>query len=285
MLLGYQWLWGNTGSVVIKLNSGGTPEQSFANNGVFQVSESDAYYKGNSGAKHLVEYNDDYYLLGFQNYAGETANSLVTNETDNVIGRNVDITYMKLSINGALADTEHYTRYLDGGAQEYLVNVEITDNGIQILYKDELGDNIKKYQTLFDEPYKHNYFNADTTGTPFSFFDEYTGATSPTLACYIYFNTSNPTTKIELKLQFISDLDGFDSIVENYWLVDQQRIGGDDGWAGFELQDADMKKNTDGRYPQTEYQYFLRYLDGRGNEEYVESNIFKYSPENCFVDP
>jgi hypothetical protein len=285
MLLGYQWLWGNTGSVVIKLNSGGTPEQSFANNGVFQVSESDAYYKGNSGAKHLVEYNDDYYLLGFQNYAGETANSLVTNETDNVSGRNVDVTYMKLSTNGALADTEHYTRYLDGGAQEYLVNVEITDNGIQILYKDELGDNIKKYQTLFDEPYKHNYFNADTTGTPFSFFDAYTGATSPTLACYIYFNTSNPTTKIELKLQFISDLDGFDSIVENYWLVDQQRIGGDDGWAGFELQDADMKKNTDGRYPQTEYQYFLRYLDGRGNEEYVESNIFKYSPENCFVDP
>jgi S1-C subfamily serine protease len=284
MLLGYQMLWGNTGSVVIKLNSDGTPEQSFANNGVFQVSESDAYYKGNSGAKHLVEYNDDYYLLGFQNYAGETANSLILNEYDNVIGRNVDITYMKLSKNGALADTEHYTRYLDDGAQEYLVNVAVTDNGIQILYKDELGDNIKKYQTLFDEPSKHNYFNADTTGTPFSFFDEYTGATSPTLACYIYFETSVPTTRIELKLQFISDLDGFDSIVENYWLVDQQRIGGDDGWVGFELQDADMKKNTDGRYPQTEYQYFLRYLDGRGNEEYVESNIFKYSPEKCFVD-
>ena len=284
MLLGYRWLWGNTISVVIKLNSDGTPEQSFANNGVFQVSESDAFYKGMSGAKHLVEYNDDYYLLGFQNYAGENAFSLFVNESDNVSGRNVDVTYMKLSTNGALSDTEHYTRYLDGGAQEYLVNVEITDNGIQILYKDELGDNIKKYQTLFDEPYKHNYFNADTTGTPFSFFDEYTGATSPTLACRIDLDTSNPTTKIELNLNFINDLDGFGSIVENYWLVDQQRIGGDFGWAGFKLHDADVKKNTDGSYPQTEYQYFLRYLDGRGNEEYVESNIFKYSPENCFVD-
>ncbi|XXK57868.1 cadherin domain-containing protein [Porticoccaceae bacterium nBUS_09] len=282
MLLGYQWLWSNTGSVVIKLNSDGTPEQSFANNGVFQVSESDAYYKGNSGAKHLVEYNDDYYLLGFQNYAGETANSMHTPEAiDNVMGRNVDITYMKLSKNGALADTEHYTRYLDGGAQEYLVNVAVTDNGVQILYKDELGDNIKKYQTLFDEPFKHNYFNADTTGTPFSFFDQYTGATSPTLACYIYFDTSNPITKIELKHAFISDLDGFDSMVENYWLVDQQKIGGGQGI--LELQDADMEKSVDGSYPQTEYQYFLRYLDGRGNEEYVESNIFKYSPENCFV--
>jgi hypothetical protein len=74
-------------------------------------------------------------------------------------------------------------------------------------------------------------------------------------------------------------------MVENYWLVDQQKTGGSDSWAGLELQDADMEKNVDGSYPQTEYQYFLRYLDGRGNEEYVESNIFKYSPEKCFVDP
>ena len=282
MLLGYQWLWGNTASVAVMLNSDGTPEQSFANNGAFQVSESDGYYKGMAGIKHLVEYNDYYYLLGFQHYAGEVAWSLSSSNVDNVVGRNIDVTYMKLSKNGSLADAEHFTRYLDGGAQEYLVNVVVTANEIQILYKDELGDNIKKYKTLFDEPRKHNYLNVDTTGTPFLFFNSYTGETSPTISCEVWYTTLPPFTRIHLNFTYLSDLDGFDSVVESYWLIDQQRI---EQGATIDLKESDIEINSDGSIHQTEYQYFLRYLDGRGNEEYVESNIFKYSPEKCFVNP
>ena len=272
MLLGYQWGTFTTQSAAIKLNIDGTPEQSFANNGVFSAFQADAYYKGMSGVKHLVEYNDDYYLLGFQNYAGETAQGV-----DNVWARNFDLMYMKLSKNGVLSDTQHYTRYLDGGSQEYMVNVVIKDNEAQILYKKPLGKNIKKYKTLFGEPRKHNYINVETTGTPRFYFNEWTGDTTPTVTCEIW-NIDFPSKRLRLKHGDIGDLDGFDSILEHYWLVDQQRLSISDN----QIKESDFPSGT---FPAAEYQYFLRYLDGRGNEEYVESNIFKYSPENCFVDP
>jgi hypothetical protein len=272
MLLGYQSGTFTTQSAAIKLNIDGTPEQSFANNGVFSAFQADAYYKGMSGVKHLVEYNDDYYLLGFQNYAGETAQGV-----DHVWARNFDLMYMKLSKNGVLSDTQHYTRYLDGGSQEYMVNVVIKDNEAQILYKEPLGKNIKKYKTLFGEPRKHNYINVETTGTPRFYFNEWTGDTTPTVTCEIW-NIDFPSKRLRLKHGDIGDLDGFDSILEQYWLVDQQRLSN----SASQIKESDFPSGT---FTAAEYQYFLRYLDGRGNEEYVESNIFTYSPEKCVVDP
>ena len=109
MLIGYEWSAFVSAPMAVKLDSQGTVDINFGDQGLFRTMTTSKHLKGLAQLNTMIETNDYYVFFGSQNfggYAGLKLEYYVEEIEKTVFGRNNDLTMLVVNKNGTFADTD-----------------------------------------------------------------------------------------------------------------------------------------------------------------------------------
>lgn len=278
MLVGSEWVPFVSANLAVKLTPTGEVDTSFGEQGVFRTYNTPYHLKGLAQLNTVIETNDYYVFVGSQNFNGYIGWGLYNRNIDerkNVLGRDNDLTMVIANKDGTLADIPNPVVYWDGQAQEYLVSASERDGAIELLYREEFGNTLRRFVAPIMADKELNYLDPSITNTPVRFHNEGVerGSNQAEITCRKQ-DQQGTNLSIEFSYSSFSDKDDLVQVLDEYWLVNGQRLNQGNYLYG-RRQDLDVG----------EYQYFMSYEDGRGNIEQIQTLPFNYQPERCLFRP
>ena len=278
MLVGSEWVPFVSANLAVKLTPTGEVDTSFGEQGVFRTYNTPYHLKGLAQLNTVIETNDYYVFVGSQNFNGYIGWGLYNRNIDerkNVLGRDNDLTMVIANKDGTLADIPNPVVYWDGQAQEYLVSASERDGAIELLYREEFGNTLRRFVAPIMADKELNYLDPSITNTPVRFHNEGVerGSNQAEIICRKQ-DQQGTNLSIEFSYSSFSDKDDLVQVLDEYWLVNGQRLNQRNYLYG-RRQDLDVG----------EYQYFMSYEDGRGNIEQIQTLPFNYQPERCLFRP
>jgi len=282
MLIGYEWSAFVSAPMAVKLDSQGTVDINFGDQGLFRTMTTSKHLKGLAQLNTMIETNDYYVFFGSQNfggYAGLKLEYYVEEIEKTVFGRNNDLTMLVVNKNGTFADVTNPVVYFDSLENDYLVGVEESNGEFSLVYRDEFGDALKQFDTTLLHEREVQYLSFDITNSPVKYHNEAVeaGSNLPEITCRAL-DQIGQSISIEFNYLSFSDKDDMSHIIDSYWLINGQPRPDSSGVSGY----------INGRVDSLElgiYEYVMSYQDGRGNVETIETLPFDYKPELCPFSP